>query len=182
MVKTSNGALSSLRRESAPGTSRVRENTSNGPAKSSTSTSSKIKMPTVCFFVTAPSSLSQLLRRCHNSFVVVTIASSLSQFLRHQHEMRRLGELRILKRHGATVCIAKGSIEAWQLRPEIDDLDVDRPASGSAAVLLRGRHHPSSDSASVQARLHRQHTDVAALAARLDVDARVGAAAVAVGN
>src|SRR2546428_9759859 len=168
-MKTSYGTLSSLRRESAPGTSHVRENTSNGPAKSSTSTSSKIKMPTVCFFVTAPSSF-------------VTIPSSLSQFLRHQHEMRRLGELRFLKRHGATVCIAKGSIEAWQLRPEIDDLDVDRPASGSAAVLLRGRHHPSSDSASVQARLHRQHTDVAALAARLDVDAPVGAAAVAVGN
>ena len=39
-VKVSNGALSSLRRESAPGTRRVRENTSNGPAKSSTSTSS----------------------------------------------------------------------------------------------------------------------------------------------
>src|SRR5439155_195583 len=46
-VNVSNGALSSLRRESEPATRRVRENTSNGPAKSSTSTSSKIKMPTV---------------------------------------------------------------------------------------------------------------------------------------
>src|SRR5471032_396325 len=46
-VNVSNGALSSLRRESAPATVRERENTSNGPAKSSTSTSSKIRMPTV---------------------------------------------------------------------------------------------------------------------------------------
>src|SRR6266571_3807743 len=46
-VNVSNGALSSLRRESEPATRRVRENTSNGPAKSSTSTSSKIRMPTV---------------------------------------------------------------------------------------------------------------------------------------
>ena len=45
-VKVSNGALSSVRRESAPATVRVRENTSNGPAKSSTSTSSKMRMPT----------------------------------------------------------------------------------------------------------------------------------------
>src|SRR5258707_11322887 len=53
-VNTSNGALSSVRRESAPGTSRVREKTSNGPAKSSTSTSSKIRMPTVCRTMRAP--------------------------------------------------------------------------------------------------------------------------------
>src|SRR5947208_5874385 len=46
-VNVSNGALSSLRRESEPATRRVREKTSNGPAKSSTSTSSKIRMPTV---------------------------------------------------------------------------------------------------------------------------------------
>ncbi len=45
-VKTWNGALSSERREAAPGSSRVRENTSKGPAKSSTSTPSKIRMPT----------------------------------------------------------------------------------------------------------------------------------------
>src|SRR5882672_10683599 len=46
-VKVRNGALSSVRRESAPATVRVRENTSNGPAKSSTSTSSKIRIPTL---------------------------------------------------------------------------------------------------------------------------------------
>src|SRR6266566_5513883 len=45
-VKTRKGALSSLRRASGPGSSRVREKTSNGPAKSSTSTLSKIKIPT----------------------------------------------------------------------------------------------------------------------------------------
>ena len=45
-VKTWNGADSSVRRESAPGVRRVRENTSNGPAKSSTSTPSKIRIPT----------------------------------------------------------------------------------------------------------------------------------------
>lgn len=47
-VKTENGACSSLRREARPGSSRVRENTSKGPAKSSTSTCSNRKMPTVC--------------------------------------------------------------------------------------------------------------------------------------
>src|SRR5437867_11861138 len=46
-VNVSNGARSSLRRESEPATRRVREKTSNGPAKSSTSTSSKTRMPTV---------------------------------------------------------------------------------------------------------------------------------------
>ena len=50
-VNVSNGALSSLRRESGPGTVLVLENTSNGPAKSSTSTSSKIRMPTVSFMI-----------------------------------------------------------------------------------------------------------------------------------
>jgi hypothetical protein len=45
-VNTANGAESSVRRESEPGVSRVREKTSNGPAKSSTSTPSKIRMPT----------------------------------------------------------------------------------------------------------------------------------------
>src|SRR3954470_8789271 len=46
-VKVSNGALSSVRRESAPATVLALENTSNGPAKSRTSTSSKMKTPTV---------------------------------------------------------------------------------------------------------------------------------------
>jgi hypothetical protein len=40
-------ALSSERRDSTPGASRVREKTSNGPARSSTSTSSDAKIPTV---------------------------------------------------------------------------------------------------------------------------------------
>src|SRR5436305_14240704 len=44
-VKTLNGALASERRDSTPGTRRVREKTSKGPAKSRTSTSSKIRMP-----------------------------------------------------------------------------------------------------------------------------------------
>jgi hypothetical protein len=48
-VKTSNGAESSVRRESGPATSRVRENTSKGPAKSRTSTPSKIRIPTFDF-------------------------------------------------------------------------------------------------------------------------------------
>src|SRR5262245_26342420 len=46
-VKTSNGADVSERRDAAPGSSRVRENTSNGAAKSSTSTPSKIRMQTL---------------------------------------------------------------------------------------------------------------------------------------
>src|SRR5947208_12880284 len=45
-VKTWKGALSSERRDSGPGTSRVREKTSKGPAKSRISTSSKIRIPT----------------------------------------------------------------------------------------------------------------------------------------
>lgn len=45
-VNTLNGALSSERRDIAPGTGRAREKTSNGPAKSRTSTSLKTKIPT----------------------------------------------------------------------------------------------------------------------------------------
>src|SRR3989449_98399 len=51
-VKTWNGALSSARRDSGPGTSRVREKTSKGPVKSRISTSSKIRMP--AFHFTGP--------------------------------------------------------------------------------------------------------------------------------
>jgi len=50
-VKTWNGALSSERRDSGPGTSRVREKTSKGPAKSRISTSSKIRMPAFHFSI-----------------------------------------------------------------------------------------------------------------------------------
>src|SRR3954470_1352558 len=46
-VKTWNGAPSSERRASTPGWRRVREKTSKGPAKSSTSTLSKSRMPTL---------------------------------------------------------------------------------------------------------------------------------------
>src|SRR5438093_917681 len=53
-VKTWKGALSSERRDSGPGTSRVREKTSKGPAKSRISTSSKIMMPT-CHLSMSPS-------------------------------------------------------------------------------------------------------------------------------
>src|SRR5262245_18743559 len=53
-VKTWKGALSSDLRASAPGIRRVRENTSNGPAKSNTSTPSKIRMPTLIFSISSP--------------------------------------------------------------------------------------------------------------------------------
>ena len=48
-VKTHRGALISERRASIPGVSRVREKTSNGPAKSRSSTMSKIRIPTFTF-------------------------------------------------------------------------------------------------------------------------------------
>src|SRR5437879_12082989 len=53
-VNTKNGALSSERRDSSPGTNRVREKTSNGPAKSSTSTWSKSRMPTFSLSIARP--------------------------------------------------------------------------------------------------------------------------------
>ncbi len=46
-VNGRNGAPSSVRSASRRGSTRVREKTSNGPAKSSTSTWSKIRMPTL---------------------------------------------------------------------------------------------------------------------------------------
>jgi hypothetical protein len=56
-VKTLKGALSSDRRDTAPGVKRVREKTSNGPAKSKTSTFSKMSIPTFNFFKTRSSSI-----------------------------------------------------------------------------------------------------------------------------
>jgi hypothetical protein len=50
-VNTLNGADASDRRDSTPGTRRVRENTSNGPAKSSTSTPSKMKIAVFNLFI-----------------------------------------------------------------------------------------------------------------------------------
>ena len=47
-VKTRKGAVASDLRDSMPGTSLVREKTSKGPAKSSTSTPSNNRIPTLC--------------------------------------------------------------------------------------------------------------------------------------
>jgi hypothetical protein len=50
-VKTRKGAVSSDRRDSTPGVSLVREKTSKGPAKSSTSTASNNRIATLYFSI-----------------------------------------------------------------------------------------------------------------------------------
>src|SRR4051794_33673088 len=92
-VKVWNGALSSVRRESAPGTVRVRENTSNGPAKSSTSTSSKIRMPTVL----------------RTSLAIA--AARLNQVFRHAQEVRRPLQQRLVHRLCTRVDEAERAVE-----------------------------------------------------------------------
>src|SRR5215218_1950150 len=66
-VKTRKGALSSDRRDSTPGVRRVRENTSKGPAKSSTSTLSKRRMPTLILSMSVLLSVAGPERRSYDS-------------------------------------------------------------------------------------------------------------------
>lgn len=89
-VKTWKGALSVERRDSMPGVSRVREKTSNGPAKSSTSTSSKTRMavestsieaaypdtipPTLSLSDSVPSSGAPALRRAVSRWEIVGLS------------------------------------------------------------------------------------------------------------
>jgi hypothetical protein len=72
---------------------------------------------------------------------------------------------RVAHRH-----VPERAVERRELSAQVDDVEIHECAAKADAVLFGRAYEPATDPASLLGRVDRQHSKIAAIAARLDVD------------